>query len=40
MFLFCNCGHLCICIACDKVKSLTNCPTCKTENTIERTIEN
>ena len=37
--LFCNCGHLCICIECDKVKSVTNCPICKTEDTIKRTIE-
>ena len=37
--LFCNCGHLCICIECDKVKSLNTCPVCKTENTIKRTIE-
>ena len=28
--LFCNCGHLCLCEECDKVKSLKNCPVCKT----------
>ena len=36
--LFCNCGHIAICAECDKVKSLKNCPVCKTENTIKRTI--
>ena len=37
--LCCNCGHLCICIECDKVKSLKECPVCKTETTIKRKIE-
>ena len=37
--LFCNCGHLCLCEECNKVKSLKDCPICKTENTIKRTIE-
>ena len=37
--LFCNCGHLYICIECDKVKSLITCPVCKTETTIKRDIE-
>ena len=37
--LFCNCGHLCICTECDKVKTLKICPVCKTENTILRLIE-
>ena len=37
--LFCNCGDIAICTECDKVKSLNNCPVCKTENTIKRTIE-
>ena len=36
--LFCNCGHLCMCEECDKVKSLNTCPVCKTENTIKRII--
>ena len=36
--LFCNCGHLCICEQCGKMKSLNICPVCKTENTIKRTI--
>ena len=36
--LFCNCGHLCLCIECNKVKSLNTCPVYKTENTIKRTI--
>ena len=34
--LFCNCGHLCLCVECDKVKSLKDCPMCKTENKIRR----
>ena len=33
--LFCNCGHIAICVECDKKKSLKNCPICKTENTIK-----
>ena len=36
--LFCNCGHLCLCMEWGKVKSLSICPICKTENTIKRTI--
>ena len=36
--LFCNCGHMCICVKCDRVKSLETCPVCKTENTIKQTI--
>ena len=36
--LFCNCGHIAICIECNKMKSLENCPVCKTENIIKRTI--
>ena len=38
IFLFCNCGHLSLCVECDKVKSLNICPVCKTGNTIKRTI--
>ena len=38
--LFCNCGHLCLCIKCNKTKGLRKCPICKAENTIKRTIEN
>ena len=37
--LFCNCGQLCICKECDKIKTLSVCPVCKTENTILRLIE-
>ena len=36
--LFCNCGHLCLCEECDKMKSLKICPVCKTENYIKRNI--
>ena len=37
--LFCNCGHIAICVECDEVKSLLECPVCKTENTIKRMVE-
>ena len=36
--LFCNCGHLCLCDECDKIKTLIVCPVCKTKNTIKRTV--
>ena len=36
-FLFCNCGHLCVCKTC--IKKFTKCPICKKENTILRIIE-
>ena len=36
--LFCNCGHIAICVECDEVKSLNTCPVCKTETTIKRNI--
>ena len=36
--LFCNCGHLCLCVECDKTKSLNVCPVCKFENTIKRNL--
>ena len=36
--LFCNCGHLSVCVECDKVKSLKTWPVCKTENTIKRIV--
>ena len=37
--LFCNCGHLCLCVECDKTKSLKVCPVCKTENYIKRMLD-
>ena len=37
--LFCNCGHLCLCSECDKLKISNKCPICKTENEIIRTLE-
>ena len=37
--LLCNCGHLCLCIECNKMKTSKTCPVCKTENTILRVIE-
>ena len=39
--LFCNCGHIPICVECDVVKGFyvcSVCPICKTENSIKRTI--
>ena len=39
IILFCNCGHIPICIECNKMKTLKTCPVCKTENTILRVIE-
>ena len=37
--LFCNCGHKCICEECYKLKNLSTCPVCKTDNEIIRTLE-
>ena len=37
--LFCNCGHLCYCSECSKIKKITECPVCKTKNEIVRIIE-
>ena len=34
--LFCNCGHLCLCLECERKKNSNKCPICKTENTIIR----
>ena len=39
IILFCNCGHIPICTECYKLKSLSTCPICKTENEIIRTLE-
>ena len=36
IILFCNCGHLCLCVECSKIKSFTECPICKTRNEIIR----
>ena len=37
--LFCNCGHLCLCLECERKKISNKCPICKTENEIIRTLE-
>ena len=37
--LFCNCGHICICNECNKIKKINVCPVCRTENTTLRIIE-
>ena len=37
--LFCNCGHLCLCAECREIKSLSECPICKTKNKIIRILE-
>ena len=39
IILFCNCGHIPICTECYKLKTLSTCPICKTENEIIRTLE-
>ena len=36
IILFCNCGHIPICTECYKLKSLSACPICKTQNEIIR----
>ena len=37
--LFCNCGHLCECEGCYKIKTPSTCPVCKIDNEIIRMIE-
>ena len=37
--LFCNCGHLCECDKCYKIKTPSICPICKTDNEIIRMLE-
>ena len=37
--LFCNCGHLCECVKCYKIKTPSTCPICKTDNEIIRMLE-
>ena len=37
--LFCNCGHLCYCVKCYKIKTLSTCPICKMDNEIIRMLE-
>ena len=37
--LFCNCGHIAICVECSKIECFDTCPVCKTENTNLRIIE-
>ena len=37
--LFCNCGHLCYCSECEKLKISNKCPICKIENRIIRVLE-
>ena len=39
IILFCNCGHIPICTECYKLKSLSVCPVCKTQNEIIRMLE-
>ena len=36
--LFCNCGHLCLCSECEKLKNSNKCPICKIENRIIRVL--
>ena len=37
--LFCNCGHVSYCLNCYKLKPLSTCPICKTDNEIIRMLE-
>ena len=37
--IFCNCGHLCYCVKCYKIKTPSTCPICKTDNDIIRMFE-
>ena len=37
--LFCNCGHLCYCSECEKLKNSNRCPMCKTAINIIRILE-
>ena len=37
--LFCNCGHLCECEGCYKIKTPSICPVCKMDNEIIRMLE-
>ena len=36
--LFCNCGHIPICVECEETKALNICPVCKTYKSIKRII--
>ena len=38
--LFCNCGHICFCLECEKLKNSNRCPICKIENKIIRYLIN
>ena len=37
--LFCNCGHLCECVGCYKIKTPSICSICKMDNEIIRMLE-
>ena len=37
--LFCNCGHICICSECYKLRNFNECVHCKTKNEIVRILE-
>ena len=37
--LFCNCGHICYCSECEKLRKSNKCPICKNENKIIRVLE-
>ena len=36
--LFCNCGHICFCSECEKLKNSNICPICKIDNKIIRVL--
>ena len=37
--LFCNCGHISMCVECYKMRSFSECVLCKTKNEIVRILE-
>ena len=36
--LFCNCGHICFCSKCEKLKNSNICPICRIDNEIIRVL--
>ena len=36
--MFCNCGHICFCSECEKLKNSNRCPICKIDNKIIRVL--
>ena len=36
--MFCNCGHMCFCLECERKYESNECPICKTKNNIIRSL--